>query len=141
MNRKLEIEARLDRALATQIAAPKIDGRFDAAVWSRIEAEEAAATNPAGASVEPGRARIANLSRWMFVSNAVGTTVALILAIYFGLRAFGGVNPGLKFEMPALSQEFLMQAMTGVGYVLTFVVLTFAVALTSFGRRLRAQFS
>ena len=140
MNRKLEIEARLDRSLATQIAVPKLGGRFDSAVWSQIGAEGAPAANPVTTNPERARERVANLSRWMFVSNAVGVTVAAVLAIYFGLRAFGGMNLGLDLKLPTLSQDFVVEAITGVGYILTVVVLGFALALTSFGRWLRAGF-
>ena len=34
-----DVEARLERSLRNQVRVPKLDGRFDAAVWARIEAE------------------------------------------------------------------------------------------------------
>ena len=139
MNRKLEIEARLDRSLARQIAVSRLDRQFDSAVWSRIEAEEGRAANPITANPVPARARGANLSRWLFVSNLIGAGVAVVLAIYFSLRAFGGFEIGLGLQLPSLSPEFVVQAITGVGYVLTLVALGLALSLTSFGRRLLAQ--
>src|SRR4051812_34880481 len=99
MNRTQEIEARLDRSLATQIRVPKLGAQFDAAVWSRIEAEESRAVDPLAAIPDPALARAAQLSRWMLFSNLIGAAVAIVLAIYFGVRAFGGMDLGLNLKL------------------------------------------
>jgi len=129
-------EARLDRSLQNQIKAPRLDARFDAAVWSRIDAAEAWATNPVAKS------RAEKLSRWMFVSNAVGGLVVVVLGLYFGLRAFGGVeiSVSLPAALPNVSDAVVSQVVMFCGYLLTFLVLGFVFAITPFGRRLRAHF-
>jgi hypothetical protein len=143
MNRKPEIEARLDRSLDRQISAPKLDQKFDAAVWSRIEAAESRASQLVVAQSDVRKVRTADLSRWLFVSNVIGVAVAVTLAIYFGARAFGGIGVHVDFNnvaVPTPSTELLIQVVTGVGYVFTLAALGLTVSLTSFGRRLRAQF-
>ena len=62
-----EIESRLERSLRKQVRAPKLDGRFDAGVWSRIEASAA----PAATS------RRTLMPRWLIASHVLGVLVAL----------------------------------------------------------------
>ena len=54
----MNIEARLERSLRKQVTPPKLDGRFDAAVWSRIAAEEKKAMAPAARGRWFGRFRL-----------------------------------------------------------------------------------
>jgi len=129
-----EIEARLDRSLENQIAAPQLGKRFDAAVWSRIEAESAPATNPVS------KARGANFSRWLFISNLVGASVAAILAIDFALRMFGGIDLGINVSMPQIPADITPHLITAGEYLVSIVAIGFGLALTPFGRRLRSQF-
>jgi hypothetical protein len=130
-----ENEARLDRSLRNQISAPRLDGRFDAAVWARIEAEETRAANPV-----PIESREQGLSRWLFMSNAVGGFVTVALCLYFGLRAFAGVDLGVTLTMPSIPAAFVQSAIAACGYLATVLVLGFVFAITPFGRRLRAHF-
>ena len=129
-----DIEARLERSLKKQIAAPRLDRGFDAAVWSRIEAAEGRATNPVSVS------RAEKLSRWLFLSNVAGGLVVVVLALYFGLRAFGGIDLGVTLTIPRIPESLVSSVITATGYVITVLVLGFVFTLTSFGRRLRAQF-
>ena len=140
MSRK-DIEARLDRSLANQIGVPRLDRRFDAAVWARIEAEEARATNPV-VDVAPSRAERA--SRWLAISNVVGITVTLGVALYFVLRTFGGIElPGsdLNVTMPVIPEDLTARIVGVLGQVLGGVALLFGLSFTSVGRRVRASFS
>jgi hypothetical protein len=130
-----ENEARLDRSLENQISAPRLDGRFDASVWARIEAGKTRAANPV--LVE---SRAQKLSRWLFLSNAVGGFVTAALCIYFGLRAFADVDVDLGVTMPSIPAAFMQSAIAACGYLATALVLGFVFAITPFGRRLRAHF-
>ena len=58
---KLQIEARLERSLRNQVRAPKLDGRFDAAVWARIESEKSAAAS-VGLPVKSSASRVTSSS-------------------------------------------------------------------------------
>jgi hypothetical protein len=142
MSRK-DIEARLDRSLQNQIAVPRLDRRFDAAVWARIEAAEApaAATNP---GVTPATARALRASRWLAVSNAVGIAVTLAVALYFVLRTFGGIEipvGDVDVSVPAISEDMVARITGVLGQVLGLAALVFGLSFTSFGRRVRASFS
>jgi len=140
MTRKLDIEAALDRSLRKQVVAPKLDGRFDAAVWSRIEAEEQRAPS---ASLAP--AVVPQSARWMLVSNAIGSVVALVLVLYFGAQWFGGVVNVPTVSVPHLPVPDLpARTMAEIVSVATWAVtggsLALALMFTSIGRRLRSAF-
>ena len=140
MSRK-DIEARLDRSLANQIEVPRLDRRFDAAVWARIEAEEGKATNPV-ADAAPSPAERA--SRWLAISNIVGITVTLGVALYFVLRTFGGIElptGGVDVTMPVIPEDMTVRIVAVLGQVLGAVALVFGLSFTSLGRRVRASFS
>lgn len=137
-----DIEARLDRSLANQIAVPRLDHRFDAGVWSRIEAENVVATNPGTQLFD---ARVSRASRWLSISNAIGVLVAIVVALYFGLRAFGVAEMAgvamTDVAVPMMSEAMITQLMQVVGHVLGGGALLFGLSLTSFGHRIRAAFS
>jgi hypothetical protein len=137
-----ELEARLDRSLQKQIKVPQLGRRFDAAVWARIEAAEARATNP-GLEIET--TPVLRATRWLAVSNAIGGTVAVVLVLWFALRFFAGadlnVDVGISVPAPRISEEMVTQIVSVLGYVLGFATLAFGLGLTSFGRRLRSAFS
>jgi hypothetical protein len=144
MTGRQKIEARLDRSLGNQIKVPQLDRRFDAAVWARIEAAEARATNPRSEFEfsPPSRAR-----RWLAISNGVGATVAVALVIYFALEVFAVPAASLDVEvaasvpLPQISAAMTAQIVSALGYVLGFVTLAFGIGLTSYGRRLRSSFN
>jgi hypothetical protein len=139
MSRK-DIEARLDRSLANQIAVPRLDARFDAGVWARIEAASATATNPGREVREPG---VSRAPRWLAISNAIGIIAAIVVAVYFGLRAFdapavSGAMP--EIAIPVISEAMLVQIAQALGHVLGGGALLFGLSLTSIGQRIRAAF-
>jgi hypothetical protein len=139
MSRK-DIEARLDRALQKQIAVPRLDRRFDAAVWERIEAAEApaAATNPGT------RSRAMRASRWLAITNYVGIAATLGVALYFVLRTYGGVEipmGGVNLSVPAIPEQTVAQIIGVLGQVLGLAALALGLSFTSLGRRVRASFS
>ena len=140
-----DIEARLDRSLDKQITVPRLDRRFDAAVWARIEAEEARATNPvATAPATEVSSRALRASRWLAITNTIGITVTLGVALYFVLRTFGGIEMPASvanLSMPAISDEMVTRIIGVLGQVLGVVALVLGLSFTSIGRRVRASFS
>ena len=129
MNDKL-IEARLERSLRHQVKAPRLQKRFDAAVWARIEAEtKLAPTAP------PARS-----SDWLFVMNGIGVGVAFVLIAVFGLQSLSGIEANValpEVSMPApatvdLIAKYAVQAVTvcAIGFGLLF---------TPLGRRVRQE--
>jgi len=141
MSRK-DIEARLDRSLSNQIKVPQIDRRFDAAVWARIEAAEAAATNPL-ADGPPSRTERA--SRWLAITNSIGILVTLTIVGVFVLRTYGGIEPSVNLDMnvsmPLIPEDMVTRIVGVLGQVLGLAALAFGLSFTSFGRRIRASFS
>lgn len=142
MSRK-DIEARLDRSLTNQVVVPRLDRRFNAAVWERIAAAESPApvTNPG----EDARAsRALRASRWLAISNGVGVAVTLGVALYFVLRTYGGIDlptPDVNLALPSLPEQTVTQVLAVLGQLLGVVALAFGLSFTSLGRRVRASFS
>lgn len=135
---KAEIEARLHRSLISQVRVPKLDGRFDAAIWARIEAEERAQQR----AVAPVRAPAAGAQRWLLASNVGGFVVAAILVLYFGTRMLGGVAIEMPaVPVPSLSPEQTETTIKLVGWGITAVALAFGLMFTPLGRRLRSEFT
>jgi len=125
-----EIETRLERSLRNQVRAPKLDGRFDAAVWARIEGARASAT-----AMPPAKSAA---SSWLFASNLIGAIVTVALVGMFGLQAFTGaeVNVALPEVAPGLVERLvhvMIWPVTGLALAAGFL-------MTSTGRRLRTDF-
>jgi len=127
MNRKLNIEARLERSLRSQVRVPKLDGRFDAAVWARIEAAAAPAVRERSAA-----------SRWLFASNLVGIAVAIVLVGFFGWQSLSGVE--VNVALPTVSPGLIERLVPAMIWPVTGIALAFGMMFTSTGRRLRAEF-
>lgn len=134
MNTRHEIEARLERSLAKQVPVAKLDRRFDAAVWARIETESSASR------VAPATARKSAAERWMFASNVIGFTVTALLVLYFGARMFTGIEVELPV-MPSLSPDQSSATQGLVEWGIAIGAIAFGVMLTPLGRRLRSQIS
>jgi hypothetical protein len=126
-----EIEARLERSLRNQIRTPKLDGRFEAAVWAQIESAKASATAPA----MPAKSAA---SRWLFAINVAGALVAVALVVMFGSQAFTGVE--VNVTLLQVSQGFVERAVAAMIWPVTILALGFGMMFTSVGRRLRAEF-
>jgi hypothetical protein len=135
MKRKLEIEATLERSLRRQVVAPKLDRRFDTAVWARIDAENARTANPVSQRVAAPSA----WSRWIFISNVVGIGVAVLLIAIFGTQLLAGVD--MNVPAPQLSPTTIATLLSLVPQVVSAAALLFGLMFTPIGRRLRAEFS
>jgi predicted secreted protein len=138
MTNKLEIETRLDRSLQNQVAAPRLDGRFDAAVWKRIAAEEQRARQPA---VGARSAAASGSARWMFITNVIGIAVAALLVIFFGMKAFSGVNVTLDVPVPQVSPTTIKEVVAVLVQTTTLAAVIFGLMFTPLGRRLKSIFT
>jgi hypothetical protein len=127
-HRSHDVEARLERSLRNQVRAPRLDGRFDAAVWSRIEAANSRAAVPAARGAA---------SRWMFATNVVGALITVALVVYFGARAFTGDG---MLPVPTVSTGLVEHLVTLLTWPITIVALATGIMFTPLGRRLRAEF-
>jgi hypothetical protein len=134
MKTKLHIEANLDRSLANQVKAPRLDRRFDAAVWARIQAAEQRATRPV-----LDRAKAPSSARWLLVTNVIGVTVAALLVVIFGLQSFAEVSVSLP--TPEVSAATSAHIFKIAAQAITLVSVVFGLLFTPLGRRLRAELS
>ncbi len=133
MNRKNEqIESRLERSLRNQVRAPKLDGRFDAAVWARIEKEAAPKAAPAPRKL-PG---------WLVASNAVAALVTIALIVFVGAESLSGVDVGseLGVKLPQVAPGLVERVIQSLAWPITGVALLFGLKFTGIWRRLRAEF-
>jgi hypothetical protein len=128
-----EVEARLDRALGSQIQVPQLDRRFDSAVWARIKAEESPATNPVL------RPEVDRSARWLRISNWFGALVTIALVVYFGLQLTSGIEVNLA--VPEVSESTVANLVKYLSWPVTGLALFVGLMFTSFGRKLRSEFS
>ncbi len=113
MNRNLEIEARLERSLRKQVRVPQLDGRFDAAVWARIDSAQA---HSAGLPLARQRTRPrAGCSRAM--SSA--SIVAIVLVVFFGAQSCTGVE--VNVALPEVSPGFVERIVSAIIWPVTAV--------------------
>ncbi|HEX6397864.1 MAG TPA: hypothetical protein VFZ95_10595 [Steroidobacteraceae bacterium] len=124
-----DVEARLERSLRNQVRVPKLDGRFDAAVWTRIEAEKTRAVAPVKRSAA---------SRWMFATNVLGGLITAVLVTYFGVQAL--TSNGMPMQLPEVSTGFVEHLATLLMWPITILALATGIMFTPLGRRLRAEF-
>ena len=129
MNRKniREIESQLERSLRSQVRAPKLDGRFDAAVWGRIENSAV----PAGSAPR-------KMPRWLLVSNIFGVVVAIALIAIVGGEAMSSVE--VSVELPQVAPGFVARVVDLLAWPVTAAALLYGVMFTGIGRRLRSDF-
>lgn len=127
------VESMLDRSLQKQLPLPKLDGRFNAAVWQRIAAQEAPVVAP----------RASRGSRWLMVSNGLGIAVSVALIAYVLLRAGSGVHVDVELpampaalSLPEMSGQATAAVMKGMGWAIALVTVGFGFAFTSSGKRM-----
>jgi hypothetical protein len=126
MTRKQEIETRLDASLRRQVPVPRLDARFNAAVWQRIAAAQA-----------PAVARPARASRWLLASNLIGVGVSVVLIVYFVAREFTGVSVDVNLPLPEISAQANAAISEGLFWGITVLSVGFGFAFTRLGRRVR----
>ena len=128
------IEARLERSLRKQVTAPKLDGRFDAAVWSRIAREDRAARTT---SASPA-AYTVRMPRWLLACIALGVGVTLVVVSWFAVRQLSGVDLGqeLGFDWTRVTADQWQSFLMLTGYSVSAAAVLFGLMFTRFGRRL-----
>jgi hypothetical protein len=131
MNRKVEVEARLERSLRNQVRAPKLGRGFDAAVWARIE-------NAGQQARAPLARKPSTASRWMLASNVIGIAVALALIVFIGAQEFSG--GGIDVSLPQVAPGLVDRIVAMMIWPVTLIALGFGLMFTSLGRRLREFF-
>ena len=131
MNHDKGIEARLERSLRNQVKAPRLEKRFDAAVWARIDAQK----SPAPASRKP------TSPNWWFVFNGIGIGVAFVLLCVFGLQSLSGLEPQVALPDVSVPAATMEQIVKIAAQAITIGALLFGLMFTPWGRRLRAEFS
>ena len=135
MKDKSQIEATLERSLRKQVVVPRLDRKFDAGVWARIEAAEGRSAAPAlQASVNATPAT----ARWLNLINILGVaSVAIFLCVY-GWQMFSGMNISVSLpEISAATRESIL--MNGSTVIATLAV-AFGLMFTPWGRRVRDEF-
>jgi hypothetical protein len=130
MNNDKGIESRLERSLRNQVKAPRLEKRFDAAVWARIDAQKSPATQARPAS-----------TNFLFVFNGIGIGVAFVLFCVFGLQSLSGLEPQVALPDVALPAATMEEIVKIAAQAITFGALLFGLMFTPLGRRLRAEFS
>jgi hypothetical protein len=134
MNNDKVIEARLERSLRNQVKASRLEKRFDAAVWSRIDA---------GKTVQPESAPAA--TNWLFVLNGIGIGVAFVLLCVFGLQSFSGIEANVSLPEMSVAPATMKQVGEIAAQATAAAALVFGLAFTPWVkplvRRLRAEFS
>jgi len=127
-----EIEAMLERSLRKQVKVPRLDRRFDARVWARIEANESRAT---AASAVPAAAP--QVARWLRIVNIVGlASVAVVVGMY-GAQMLAGMD--LSASMPEISAATWERIVSGTSMGIAEAALVFGLMFTPVGRRLREE--
>jgi hypothetical protein len=133
MKDKSRIEAALERSLRKQIAVPRLDRKFDASVWARIEAAESRSAAPAlQAPVNAAPAR------WLYLINILGVASVVIFLCAYGWQMFSGMD--VSVSLPEISdatrESILMNGCT----VIATVAVAFGLMFTPLGRRVRDEF-
>ena len=135
MKTKSQIEAALELSLRKQVVVPRLDRKFDAGVWARIEAAEAPAAAPA---LQAPVSAASAAARWLNLINILGLASVTIFLGVFGWQMFSGMD--ISESLPEISaatrESILMNGST--------IIATLAVAIglmfTPLGRKLRDEF-
>jgi hypothetical protein len=125
MNQKQDIEARLERSLRRQVAAPTLDGRFNAAVWSRIAAQGQKAAPMVIRRRTPG---------WLTACNIVGAIVSVLALGYYAARSVTGLDLG--FELPSFSADQQTALINNLAPYISGVAVLFGLMFTRPARKL-----
>jgi hypothetical protein len=130
MNNDKVIEARLERSLRNQVKAPRLEKRFDAAVWAKI-----------GARKMPAAEAPTTSTSWLFVFNGIGIGVAFVLLCVFGLQSLSGLDPQIALPEVVVAPSTVAEIEKISAQAITIVSMVFGLMFTPWGRRLRAEFS
>ncbi len=131
MSKEHKIETRLERSLRRQVVAPRVDGRFNAAVWSRIAAEQQKA---AAQLVVPRRRTPA----WLSAINVIGVVITVMALGYGIVRSMGGLDLDFELSLPSFSVERQAELIKTLTPFISGAAVLFGLMFTRIGRRLFA---
>jgi hypothetical protein len=135
MKDKSQIEAALERSLRRQVTVPRLDRKFDAGVWARIEAEQARAMAPAlPAPVESTPV----MARWLYLINILGLATVTIFLCVFGWQMLSGMN--ISESLPEISAATRRSIVMNGSMAIAMLAFAFGLMFTPWGRRLRDEF-
>ena len=135
MKDKSQIEAALERSLRRQVTVPRLDRKFDAGVWARIEAEQSRAVTPA---LQTSLTAAPATARWLYVINVLGLGSVAIFLCVFGWQMLSGMNISESLpEISAASRDSIL--MNGCTIIATLAV-AIGLMFTPVGRRVRDEF-
>jgi len=133
MKDKSQVEATLERSLRKQVHVPRLDRKFDAGVWARIDAESSRAAAPA-VQVPVGSASAA---RWLNIINIAGVVSVALFLYFFGWQNLSGMNIGESLPtMSAATRESILQ---NTMWTVSTVAVVFGLMFTPLGRRVREE--
>ena len=130
---KTEIEAALERSLRQQVKVPRLDRKFDSAVWARIEAAESAAAAP----TLQASAAVPNVARWLYIVNVVGLASVAIFVSVFGAQWLAGQD--INGMMPAMSAATRDHFMSSISMGIAGVAVVVGLMFTPLGRLVREE--
>lgn len=127
-------EARLEQSLRAQVKPPRLDGRFDAAVWTRIAAEDQTARS------RPPMVTRGRTPRWLLACNVIAV-LATVALVGWAAWPVEGLDPGveLSLELPTFSLDQRLSFMKSAGLAVAAAALLYGFKYTRMGRRLLAQ--
>jgi hypothetical protein len=132
MKRNTEIEATLERSLRAQVKVQRLDSKFDAKVWARIEAE----ARPVAARVPVSRA-VVKAGRWLNVVNIASLASAAIFVSFFCARMLADVD--ISVTLPEFSPTVSAELITRLSFGLAGAAVLFGFWNTPWFRRLRDE--
>jgi hypothetical protein len=135
MKDKSQIEAALERSLRKQIAVPRLDRKFDAGVWARIEAESTRSAAPALQTPEIGTPAAA---RWLYAINFLGIATVTIFLCMFGWQMLSGLD--ISESLPEISVATRESILMNGSTVIATVAVAVGFLFTPWGRRVRDEF-
>jgi hypothetical protein len=135
MKDKSQIEAALERTLRKQVAVPRLDRKFDAGVWARINADEARNAAPALRMPEDSTPATA---RWLYVINILGLASVAIFLCVFGWRMLSGID--ISESLPEISAATRESILMNGSTIIATVALAIGFLFTPWGRRVRDEF-
>ena len=133
MKDKSQVEAALERSLRKQVAVPRLDRKFDAGVWARIEAESSRAAAPA-VQAPVGSASTA---RWLNIINIAGVVSVALFLYFFGWQNLSGMNIGES--LPEISAATRMSILQNSIWAVSMLAVAFGLMFTPLGRRIRDE--
>jgi hypothetical protein len=134
MKDKTQIEATLERSLRKQVKVPRLDSRFDAAVWARIEAQESRSAAPAR---QMPASEASPTARWLYWINIVALGAAAIFLCIFGAQMLAGVD--VSAMLPEISVASRDRILRDSCTVISTVAVAIGLLFTPLGQRLREE--